>query len=172
MLQIHQYDPSYANIFKRESEKIANILVGDYLIEHIGSTAIPGTDGKGVIDIMIAFNNIEEMISAILLLKKYYYLSDDKIDRDTRIFMTSSNKESGEGDAHLHLVLKGCDDFANAILFRDYLIHHQDAKKAYVDLKYDIQKHITSNRAEYTKHKVDFIHRILALAKNNYHYSA
>jgi len=172
MLHLHQYDPSYNDIFNKECEKIAKFLDGDYLIEHIGSTAVPGTDGKGVVDIIIALNNLEEMISAILILKKHYNFTEDKVDRDTRIFMTSSKKESGEGDIHLHLVLKASDDFIDAILFRDYLIHHDDARQAYVDLKYDIQKNITNDRAEYTKHKVDFIHKIIALAKNNSHYGA
>jgi GrpB-like predicted nucleotidyltransferase (UPF0157 family) len=172
MLQLHHYDPSYNDIFKRESEKIAKLLVGDYLIEHIGSTAIPGTDGKGVVDIIVAFNSIEEMLSAIIILEKHYHFIDDKVDRDTRIFMTSSEKDSGEGDIHLHLVLKDSDDYNDAILFRDYLIKHQDAKQAYVNLKYDIQKNITNDRAEYTKHKADFIHNIIALAKTNSHYGA
>ena len=166
MFQIHKYNPSYKDIFQNESEKIANILKCNYLIEHIGSTSVPGLDGKGVIDIMLVFNNIEEVNLAALILKNKYFLSNDGVNRKDRIFLTSSgDKESNEGDIHLHLVTKDNNDYLNAILFRDYLLQHPKTKQEYIDLKYKIFQKVDGDRAEYTKQKSDFIKDIIAIAK-------
>jgi len=165
MLQILEYDPSFNDVFKNEREKIARLLKCDYFIHHIGSTAIPGMVGKGVIDIMITFTTVPEIKSAVLSLKNDYYLGSDKIERGDRIFMTSSDVESKFGDVHLHLALDGSEDYINAILFRDYLIKHPDAKQTYIDLKYKLLKDVHGDRAEYTKQKSDFIKKVLTLAK-------
>ena len=125
---------------------------------------MPELDGKGVIDIMIAFKDTDEQEIAALLLENYYHRSDG--GNINRIFMTSSGeKESQPGDIHLHLVLKNSKDFDNAILFRDYLIHNPETKQAYSDLKYKIYQKVGDDRAEYTRLKSDFINDIITKAK-------
>ena len=80
--------------------------------------------------------------------------------------MTSSgDRESGSGDIHLHLATKDNQDFLNAILFRDYLIRHPEARQSYIDLKYELYKKVAGNRSEYTKLKNRFIENIIALAQ-------
>lgn len=166
MLQIFKYDPSFGDVYIKEREKIASLLEGGHSINHIGSTAIHGMDGKGVIDIMVAFKTIAEIKSAVLLLKNEYFIDSDKIERGDRIFMTSSDVESKPGDIHMHLVLDTSDGYLNAILFRDYLIKHTDIKQAYADLKYKLLGEVNGDRAEYTKKKSSFIKEVIALAKN------
>lgn len=166
MFQIHKYNSAYKDIFQKESEKIANILEPNYLIEHIGSTSVPGLDGKGIIDMMLVFNNIEEVNSAVLKLKNKYFLSKDDINRKDRFFLTSSgDKESSEGDIHLHLTTKNNIDYLNAILFRDYLLQHPEVKQKYIDLKYELFKKVKGDRADYTRQKSSFINNIIEIAK-------
>jgi GrpB-like predicted nucleotidyltransferase (UPF0157 family) len=137
------------------------------LIEHIGSTAISGVDGKGVVDMMLVFENLEDIESAVNLLQEHnYFISADKIHRNGRIFMsTSGERESEPGDYHLHLVTKENEDYANAILFRDYLIQHPKSRQDYIDLKYKIFNEVTGNRPEYTKLKTEFMRNIIDLAR-------
>jgi len=168
MLNLHKYNPEYAKLFQIESIKLNKILNNICLVEHIGSTAIPGVDGKGVIDIMLVFNNRTNMESAIGLLNNAgYFSSADNIKRNGRIFMSSTGaKESGEGDIHLHLVTKDNSDYTQAIMFRNYLIEHQDVRQLYIDLKYELLKKVNGDRKEYTKLKDNFIKNIIDLAKN------
>ena len=57
--EIVPYDPNWPNKFALESEKILSIFGGDvFRIEHIGSTAIPGMNGKPVIDILVLVNDV------------------------------------------------------------------------------------------------------------------
>ena len=46
------HSPKYKSFFEFERKKIAKILL-KAKVEHVGSTAISGLGGKGIIDIMI-----------------------------------------------------------------------------------------------------------------------
>lgn len=167
MLLIHNYSDSFVELFNTEKKKLKKILGNFCLIEHIGSTAIPKVDGKGIIDIMVVFENIKDIKSAVELLQNNgYILSDNKIERTGRIFMsTSGKKESCLGDVHLHITTKDNDSYLNAILFRDYLKKHPKRKKEYVDLKYQLFNKVNGNRTKYTELKSGFIKKIIDLAK-------
>lgn len=167
MLNIYKYNDSFPILFKKEKEKLSRILGDICLIEHIGSTAIEGVDGKGVIDIMLIFRKSDDLESAIKLLQTNgYFLATDSKDRKGRIFMSSSGtKESNLGDIHLHLTTKDNDTYLNAILFRNYLRKHPKEKQEYIDLKYQLFKNVEGDRKKYTESKSGFIEKIIYLAK-------
>lgn len=167
MLTLHKYNPEYVELFQNERNKLSDVLNNTCLIEHIGSTAIPEVDGKGVIDIMLVFNYETDVMPAIKLLENAGYSSSaDNIKRNGRIFMSSSGqRESSEGDIHLHLLLKDNIDYPQAIMFRNYLIENREARLAYNSLKYGLLKNV-NNRQEYTKLKDSFIKNIINLQKD------
>jgi GrpB-like predicted nucleotidyltransferase (UPF0157 family) len=152
-------------MFRLERDKIIGIIGDICDIQHIGSTSILGMSGKGIIDILLIFKDSNLLKNAAIKLQKQYYLSKDNIERNGRIFMTSSPKESVAGDTHLHLVLNGSNDSKNMISFRDYLINHPDSKQAYINLKHRLFQQTRGNRAEYTQLKGAFIKEIIAKAK-------
>lgn len=169
MLSLFKYKGSFATLFQKEKRGLKNILGNKCIIEHVGSTAIPGVDGKGIIDIMLVFDDIDKIGVAVeLLRKKGYFLATDNKDRGGRVFMSlAGSRESTLGDIHLHLTTKDSKSFLNAMLFRDYLIDHPNERQKYVDLKYKISKRVSGNRIEYTKLKSKFIKRIIAKAKKS-----
>lgn len=165
MLTLHEYNKSFVKIFQKEKKKLKNIVGNQYIIEHIGSTAIAETDGKGVIDIILVFNNKHEINKAIKkLIKNGYHLSKNTV-RNNRIFMSSAGTtESTLGDTHLHLTTKDSETHKNTILFRDYLINHPAKKQQYINLKYQILKTVGGDRIRYTQMKNEFIEKIIKLA--------
>ena len=48
------YHEIFPKLFEQEKLRLSKYLTGEYMIEHIGSTAVPGLGGKGIIDIMIS----------------------------------------------------------------------------------------------------------------------
>lgn len=166
MLKLHLYKRTFPNLFRKEKRKLQKILGKQVIIEHIGSTAIPETAGKGIIDIMLAFRKQEEIKEAVnILTESGYHLWEDR-DRNDRIFMSSTElPESQLGDIHLHLTTADSQSFKNALLFRDYLTRHPNERKQYVDLKYAIAKEVGYNRIKYTQKKHSFINKILELAR-------
>lgn len=169
-LKLYKYSESFVSLFENEKNKL-RILLGDKcVIEHIGSTAIPATDGKGVIDIMIGFEDQNNLDTAIKLIQKSgFILADYKIERKERVFMSSSgNRESDFGDIHLHLVIKTSEDFLNAILFRDFMRNNEKERQEYIDLKYQLWEKVGDDRKKYTQMKKEFIERIVEMAKKRF----
>ena len=47
------YDSVYPGLFEKEKVFLKKILSNKIIVEHFGSTAVPGLGGKGVIDIYL-----------------------------------------------------------------------------------------------------------------------
>lgn len=45
MLKLYKYNPDFADKFTAERDKLVGILGEKFIIEHVGSTAVPGLDG-------------------------------------------------------------------------------------------------------------------------------
>jgi len=55
-LRINPYSKKTSGRFNRQKNKILRVI-GDFEIHHIGSTAVSGLGGKGIIDILIGVDN-------------------------------------------------------------------------------------------------------------------
>ncbi len=163
MLKIYKSKKSFGRLFIAIQKDLKKILGDDCAIEHVGSTAIPGVDGKGIIDILIGFDNQGQIIKAANKLLRHGYFSARKRleDQNDRVFMSSSNEDTTIGDVHLHMVLKDSVDFINFIKVRDFLRQNPDEAKKYSELKYKIAKETSFNREEYKNQKSKFIEKIL-----------
>ena len=57
------YNDNFRQLYREEELKLRNILGNNIIIEHCGSTAIPGLGGQGIIDILLGSK--ESLISEI-----------------------------------------------------------------------------------------------------------
>jgi GrpB-like predicted nucleotidyltransferase (UPF0157 family) len=162
MLKIYKSRKDFPKTFVINQKKLRNILGVFCAIEHVGSTAVPGVDGKGIIDILIGFDNEEQIKEAVVKLMDNGYFSGRSISsRTNRIFMASSEDDTTLGDIHLHLVMKDSKDFSDFIKVRDFLRQNPEEAKKYSELKYKIAKETGYDREEYKKKKSKFIEAIL-----------
>jgi len=123
-------------------------------IEHIGSTAIKGLGGKGIIDILIGIKNWKEAVDTIKILKKLGFKHFHKIEN--HCLFASTQRFSEEGDFHVHIGRKSTKQYANMIAFRDYLRHHPKEVRRYAQIK----------KASFEKCKHD--RKLYKKLKNNY----
>lgn len=166
MVRIYPYSPEFTKKFKKEKARLEMILGDGVIIEHFGSTAIPGVLGKGVIDIIIGFDSWADVQKAIPLLQRNgYILSYDQQSKDRIFLSTAGEKESGFLDIHLHLTNKNSSVFEDVLLFRDYLRKNVKLKKQYNQLKEHLVKTVKNNRRLYTKLKSNFIKEVLMQAR-------
>ena len=168
MLKIYKSKKSFGKLFIAIQKDLKKILGDDCVIEHVGSTAIPGVDGKGIIDVLIGFDNQEQIINAADKLLRHGYFSARKRleDQKDRVSMYSSGEDTTIGDVHLHMVLKDSADFINFIKVRDFLRQNPDEAKKYSELKYKIAKETGFSREEYKNQKSKFIEKILMKSKS------
>jgi len=135
MVEITEYQPAWAGLFKQESERISRIF-GENLAEihHIGSTAVPGLVAKPIIDLMAEVTSLEacDAVNAEMRLLGYEPMDTYGIPgrRYYRKFSPDRTRTH-----HLHAFLAGSDHVVRHLAFRDYLIAHPETARTYGDLK-------------------------------------
>lgn len=130
-------------------------------LEHIGSTAIPGTIAKPILDIMIGVPGLE-YFSAVncLLAKRGYTFEGEKNGIPNRDFYTLGIPCTH----HVHVVVQGSQFWRNQITFRDFLKANANIAKDYSFLKTNLARRHPYNREAYTEGKTQFIEETLAKA--------
>lgn len=163
------YNDNFPHLFEKEKNRIAQFLSGDYKIEHIGSTAVPGLGGKGIIDIMIAVSkqNVKEY-SKNLQKVGYNYVEQSHIEQ--RLFHWQDLHDDIEHlrRYHVHVTYPDSSDWKNAIAFRDYLRTHPDDLNRYAVMKQKAAEEANENTEMYMKLKSDVIKEILIKALNGF----
>lgn len=132
------YNPIFPELFKKEKERIQKVLGNSIQIEHIGSTAVPGLGGKGVIDISISTpkENWPDIYSKLESLGYSYKEKDEERENEKLFFMASRpDKELGTRIYHIHLTYPGSIELKRSLGFRDFLKTHSKEKEEYAEIK-------------------------------------
>jgi GrpB-like predicted nucleotidyltransferase (UPF0157 family) len=154
----YPYSKRFLEIFEGNKRKIANVLP-EAEIHHIGSTAIPGIGGKGIIDILVALKSWDQKTKAIARLRKLGFIYANH-EKKGRIFLAAT-QESGYQDVHLHLVLKNSKEYKEKLFFKEFLINNKSVANEYDQLKKQCAREAKGNRQQYKKLKASFIRNIL-----------
>ncbi|MCX6991364.1 MAG: GrpB family protein [Chlamydiae bacterium] len=130
------YSEIFPELFLREKERISSHINSTLSIEHVGSTAIPGLGGKGIIDIAIAVpkKDIPFFIPQFQSIGYEFRPSYSTPDRAYFIIYLP-DPEEGTRRYHLHLTYLESADWTGLIAFRDYLRTHPKDAEEYSELK-------------------------------------
>lgn len=130
------YNPIFPELFLREKERISSLIKASQAIEHVGSTAIPGLGGKGIIDIAIAVQK-QDIEPVTQQLQKLGYEFRSAFSTPDRSFFVIDFPDPMEGTRryHVHLTYPESDDWKGLLAFRDYLKAHPKEAEEYADLK-------------------------------------
>ena len=141
-------------------------ILGDVIkdIQHVGSTSILTIKAKPIIDIALAVDDFDDILSYEKQLKDagFYYRPNAQASIRDQLLFACGNYYDGTGDLQthfIHVVKTNSMDWINYINFRDYLNKTPSATKAYEDLKVSLaqQAPVDSGREKYLKGKHDFI---------------
>jgi GrpB-like predicted nucleotidyltransferase (UPF0157 family) len=132
--RFRKYEKEFPGLYSNEKKRISRIIPKNSLIEHVGSTAVPGLHGKGIIDIMISCP--KKSINKVKgNLEKKGYRKGRSSDKD-RIFLKRDAKIKGKARRfHMHIVPLNHSIHRNAIGFRNHLIKNPEVSKEYSELK-------------------------------------
>jgi len=157
------YSPLWPAIFDFERARLDAILGKDAaVIEHIGSTAVPGLGGKPIIDIMVgvAALAVVERRTPALVEDGYRYVPQFEKAMPERRYFVKTHAQPGH--FHVHAVLLDSPFWKRHLAFRDAL--RRDAKLAadYWKLKQRLAARYPNDRETYTEGKSAFIVEVLA----------
>jgi len=157
-LKKHLYNKNYPEIFEKEKKEIFSVML-DCEIHHIGSTAVSGLGGKGIIDIMIGIENWKEAKDVIKKLKELGFLHIHLREKG-RIFL-SKDKSLSLDNVHIHITKIGSKAYKEFLAFRDYLRRDKKETEKYSKLKSKWIEESQGNRGEYRRLKGKYVEKII-----------
>lgn len=165
-VELSAYSPMWPAVFDIEKARLAAIFGTDgVLIEHIGSTAVPGLGAKPVIDILLGAPSlavIERHIPALLESGYRYVPEFERAIPERRYF---TKRDGHPGHFHLHAVVYDTPFWRDHIAFRDLLRTDPGYAERYWRLKNALAARHRSDRGAYTDAKTNFIREALARAR-------
>jgi GrpB-like predicted nucleotidyltransferase (UPF0157 family) len=134
-IQLAQPDPAWPDMFAREALRICSVL-GDrvHLLEHVGSTSIPGLPAKPIIDIVMAVTDSADESSYVLPLEQagYSLRIREPHWHEHRVL------KGPDTDVNLHVFTIGSPEIERMIGFRDHLRNNPEDLARYAQTKAEL----------------------------------
>lgn len=135
-------------------------------IEHVGSTAVPGCDGKGILDLMLLIpaGRLSEAC-AVIDDMGFQHQSGGKRHPDDRPMREGSFTFDGSVfQLHVHLIPESSAEVDRLRKFRDRLAANPELVALYIEQKRRLIDAQISDRSTYTLGKKAFIESVLMRA--------
>jgi len=161
-----EYDPCCVNVAQLIAELISSRLPS-VIVEHIGSTAVPGCCGKGVIDLMALYSEGElEQLKTLLDELGFQKQSTRDPFPESRPMRLGSVVYRGlEYRLHVHVIAADAEEARVLKKFRDRLREDVELREAYVASKREIIASGITDSVDYSNAKDEFIKGIISLNK-------
>ncbi|MBS0653154.1 MAG: GrpB family protein [Verrucomicrobia bacterium] len=156
------YDTLFIELFQKEKERISTHVPHILAIEHVGSTAVPGLGGKGIIDIAIGTEKSSiEGVSKELVRLGYEFRANGSTE--DRLFFRIDLPDPKEPVRryHVHLTVHQSSIWKELVGFRDYLAAHPDEMRQYAEMKKSAASSANDDGEAYRKLKDPFIAKII-----------
>ena len=163
-----EYSEQFPALFNAEKERILPLMPPKAKIEHVGSTAVPGLGGKGIIDLAISCpqEDLPRVEKAITELGYTFNLSGSSGER--RFFKTYLKDMRGPYNLyHLHVLPEGYPEWDELLDFRDYLRNHPDDTAHYAFIKKQAAEQYQEEGEKYREAKkplIDLIKKEIRLS--------
>lgn len=156
-IELHPYDPDWAAAFFRERDAIAPLFpVQPILVEHMGSTSIPGLSSKPIIDLIVLVAELGDGRAAIPALEGIgYSFWADNPDK-SKLYLVKGLPPAPRRSHHLH-IYDDEPEVRRHLIFRDHLRANPKAAAAYLQLKQDLAARYRDDREAYSSGKTAFI---------------
>eukprot|EP01089_Gocevia_fonbrunei_P003114 TRINITY_DN12998_c0_g1_i1.p1 TRINITY_DN12998_c0_g1~~TRINITY_DN12998_c0_g1_i1.p1 ORF type:complete len:172 (+),score=25.10 TRINITY_DN12998_c0_g1_i1:193-708(+) len=156
-----RYNEEWPKEFEKEKNVIQECL-GDSisLIEHFGSTSVPGMWAKPIIDMQAVLKSMSPSEEILTSLKKIGYIHRPTIDVSTEEYIRFD-----KGDP----IVTHCLHLRNrrgeqSVAYRDYLRQHPEDVERYSQVKLQILQNPNITMKEYRAQKTSIIQEIAAKA--------
>ena len=156
------YDPLSPQVAEQVAECITSRMP-DVVVEHVGSSAVPGCAGKGVIDLAVIYpkGRLEAAKAALAELGFQPQTTRDPFPED-RPMRTGSFCCAGQTyRLHAHVIAADSPETGELLLFRNALRNDRRLVEAYVAFKQAILSAGVTDSVAYAIAKGDFVQDFL-----------
>src|SRR6187401_609033 len=160
-IELVDYDPAWPGLFAREAERIRATL-GErvVLLEHTGSTSVPGLAAKPIIDMTLAVpdSSDEESYAPALEAAGFVLRIREPDWHEHRVF------KRPDADVNLHVFSSDCAEIERLLRFRDHLRRSEKDRLLYERTKVVLARRTWKYMQHYADAKTEVIEEILARA--------
>jgi GrpB-like predicted nucleotidyltransferase (UPF0157 family) len=142
------YDPQWPHLFEREAARIRAAL-GDRarVVEHAGSTSVPGLAAKPIIDVVLVVDDSADESAYVPALEAAGYVlrirEPDWFEH--RVF------KGPDTNVNLHVFSRGCVEVDRMLAFRDHLRENEADRRRYEEAK----RELAVRHWKYVQHYAD-----------------
>ena len=160
-IHLAPYDPTWPVRYAAEDTKIRTALGERALVlEHVGSTSIPGIPAKPIIDILLAVaDSSDEDAYVPDLTAQGYRLHLREPDWEQHRVMKGVNP-----DVNLHVFTVGSGEVVRMLAFRDRCRSHPEELRPYLETKRDLASRTWRHVQHYANAKAEVVESIIARA--------
>lgn len=155
------YDSRWPDQFRAAAADIRRVTGGHWLIEHIGSTAVPGLASKPVIDLAVRVEQLEDVDEHETALVAIGFVGIAAGPRTHRVLVRMS---AGQRTHIAHFFAAAQWEACNQRIFRDWLIAHPNDRDQYEQVKRAAAAEARGGR-DYTARKSAVIQETLNRAR-------
>jgi GrpB-like predicted nucleotidyltransferase (UPF0157 family) len=161
-VRVVPYDSSWPSLFAAEAERLRRHFATaglSLVLEHTGSTAVPGLAAKPIIDILAGYPEGAVVTEYIGAFTGADYVHRGEQGIPGREFFRRGDPRS----YHVHLTAIGSSFWRDHLTFRDRLRADNALRDAYAALKHDLAARFPQDREAYIEGKGSFVNGVLAL---------
>jgi GrpB-like predicted nucleotidyltransferase (UPF0157 family) len=160
-VKLSAYDPAWPTMFEREAARIRSAL-GDRvrLLEHVGSTSVPGLAAKPVIDIVLAVPDSADEAAYVAPLEGVGYVLRIREPE----WFEHRMLRGPDTSVQVHVFTDGSVEIARMLAFRDRLRNHDDERLLYEKTKRELAARTWKYVQHYADAKSDVVEGIIARA--------
>ena len=160
-IELAPYDPSWPSSFAMLAQRIRGAL-GEriHLLEHVGSTSVPGLCAKPVIDMVLAVADSADEPSYVPALEAAGF----RLRIREPDWFAHRCFGSPEVKGNLHVFSAGCEEIGRMLRFRDWLRAHDDERRAYEKEKRELAARRWKHVQDYADAKTGIVREILSRA--------
>lgn len=155
------YDPDWTRQFAIHAGQIREALTSNVLLlEHVGSTSVPGLSAKPIIDMVLAVSDSADEPAYVPPLEARGFVLRIREPEWFQHRLLKAPNVAG----NVHVFSMGCGEIDRMLLFRDWLRTHDDDRRLYEETKRHLAARTWSDRQHYADAKSDVVREILARA--------
>ena len=148
------------------ARRVATLVVErmpDARVEHVGSTAVPGCDGKGIVDLLLMYapGRLATARDTLDAMGFQRQIGLDPFPEERPLRLGAIEYDGEIFRLHVHVVAEDADEAAELIHFRDRLRADPALVEAYVASKRSALTGDPTNNLDYNRAKQPFIQGIL-----------
>ncbi|GAA1540704.1 GrpB family protein [Kribbella lupini] len=161
--EVVEYDERWPQWFDELRAGLDGLLTDvPHVIEHVGSTAVPGLAAKPIIDLDVVVPSVDQVKPAVAALAAGGYRHQGDLG--------ITGREAFELPAgvthyhHLYVVVEGNEAHRDHVVLRDLLRADAGARERYAARKRELAPLLTSDRAAYGEGKAALIGELVGQA--------